>query len=119
MIQVAQLNVPGAGEGVKRPTGGGRRPSGDRRKAPGGPGCGRGTTVPGGLSEQPAGHGDGVARGGAAGAGADYLTQASTLPWFAFTHFSAAASGVILSTAMYLATRFWSSFVQLKFFTRS
>src|SRR3954451_3456758 len=50
---------------------------------------------------------------------ADYLIQASTLARLASTHFLAAASGVILSTAMYLATVFWSSFVQLNFFTRS
>lgn len=48
-----------------------------------------------------------------------YLIQASTLPRLASTHFFAAASGAILSTAMYLATVFWSSFVQVKFFTRS
>ncbi len=48
-----------------------------------------------------------------------YLIQASTLPRLASTHFLAAASGVILSTAMYLATVFWSSLVQLNFFTRS
>lgn len=48
-----------------------------------------------------------------------YLIQASTLARLASTHFLAAASGVILSTAMYFATAFWSSFVQLKFFTRS
>ena len=48
-----------------------------------------------------------------------YLIQASTLSELASTHFFAAASGVILSTAMYLATVFWSSFVQLKLFTRS
>lgn len=48
-----------------------------------------------------------------------YFTQASTLSLLASTHFLAAASGVILSTAMYLATVFWSSLVQLKFFTRS
>jgi hypothetical protein len=49
----------------------------------------------------------------------DYLSQASTLSLLASTHFFAAASGVILSTAMYLATVFWSSLVQLNFFTRS
>ncbi len=48
-----------------------------------------------------------------------YLSQASTLTRLSSTHFFAAASGVILSTAMYLATMFWSSLVQLKFFTRS
>ncbi|SDP71371.1 hypothetical protein SAMN04487981_13465 [Streptomyces sp. cf386] len=48
-----------------------------------------------------------------------YLIQASTLARLASTHFFAAASGVILSTAMYLATVFWSSFVQVKFLTRS
>ena len=48
-----------------------------------------------------------------------YLSQASTLSRLASTHFFAAASGAILSTAMYLATVFWSSFVQLNFFTRS
>ena len=48
----------------------------------------------------------------------DYLSQASTLSLLASTHFLAAASSVILSWAMYLATSFWSSFVQLKFFTR-
>ena len=48
-----------------------------------------------------------------------YLIQASTLARLASTHFLAAASGVILSTAMYFATAFWSSFVQLNFFTRS
>ena len=47
-----------------------------------------------------------------------YLSQASTLSLLASTHFFAAASSVILSWAMYLATVFWSSFVQLKFFTR-
>lgn len=35
-----------------------------------------------------------------------YLIQASTLSVLASTHFFAAASGVILSTAMYLATVF-------------
>lgn len=48
----------------------------------------------------------------------DYLIQASTLSLFASTHFFAAASSDSLSWAMYLATVFWSSFVQLKFFTR-
>jgi hypothetical protein len=48
-----------------------------------------------------------------------YLIQACTFSRLASTHFFAAASGAILSTAMYLATVFWSSFVQVKFFTRS
>lgn len=48
----------------------------------------------------------------------DYLIQASTLSLLASTHFLAAASSDSLSWAMYLATVFWSSFVQLKFFTR-
>lgn len=47
-----------------------------------------------------------------------HLSQASTLSLLASTHFFAAASSDILSWAMYLATVFWSSFVQLKFFTR-
>lgn len=48
-----------------------------------------------------------------------FLSQASTLSRLASTHFLAAASGDILSSAMYFATRFWSSLVQVKFFTRS
>ena len=48
-----------------------------------------------------------------------YFNQASTLSRLASTHFFAAASGVILSSAMYLATVFWSSLVQVKFLTRS
>lgn len=48
-----------------------------------------------------------------------YLIQASTLSLLASTHFFAAASSDSLSWAMYSATVFWSSFVQLKFFTRS
>lgn len=48
-----------------------------------------------------------------------YFSQASTLSRLASTHFLAAASSDILSTAMYLATVFWSSLVQLNFFTRS
>lgn len=104
--------LPEAGEGPPETAAGarnGRPAAGERR-------------CPAGCRDSPPGTGTGwcgTPRGGAAGAGRDYLTQASTLPGFAFTHFSAAASGVILSTAMYLATRFWSSFVQLKFFTRS
>ena len=50
--------------------------------------------------------------------GLGYLIQASTLSLLASTHFLAAASSDSLSWAMYLATSFWSSFVQLKFFTR-
>src|SRR6266540_4894928 len=46
------------------------------------------------------------------------FSQALTLSGLALTHFSAAASGVSLSFAMYVATWFWSSFVQVKFFTR-
>lgn len=46
-----------------------------------------------------------------------YFSQASTLSLLASTHFFAAAASLILSWAMYLATVFWSSFVQLKFFT--
>src|ERR1700712_644752 len=42
-------------------------------------------------------------------------SQALTLAGLASIHFFAAASGVILSAVMYLATTFWSSLVQLKF----
>ena len=65
----------------------------------------------------PPAFGTGPERGHAAQAG--YFSQASTLSRFASTHFFAAASADILSTAMYLATAFCSSFVQLNFFTRS
>ena len=43
------------------------------------------------------------------------FSHAWTLPGLSATHFLAAASGVILSSAMYLATRSWSSLVQVKF----
>lgn len=46
-----------------------------------------------------------------------YFSQALTLSGLASTHFFAAASSDSLSTAMYLATVFWSSLVQWKFFT--
>lgn len=46
-----------------------------------------------------------------------FPSQASTFARLAPTHFAAASSGDILSCAMYFATRFWSSFDQLKFFT--
>ena len=42
-----------------------------------------------------------------------------TLSGLASTHFLAASSAVILSSAMYLATRFWSALVHVKFLTRS
>jgi hypothetical protein len=45
------------------------------------------------------------------------FSQALTLAGLASTHFLAAASGSILFSAMYLATRFWSSLVHLKFLT--
>jgi hypothetical protein len=83
----------------------------------------RNTREPGRLSVQPAGPFSGVASSPPAGcsdpAERPYFSQASTLMRLASTHFFAAASGAILSTAMYLATVFWSSFVQVKFFTRS
>ena len=44
-------------------------------------------------------------------------SHALTLSGLASTHFFAAASALILSSAMYLATRFWSALVQVKFFT--
>src|SRR5680860_1777459 len=44
--------------------------------------------------------------------------QASTLSGFSSTDFWAASSGSIPSSAMYLATTFWSALVQLKFCTR-
>ncbi len=47
------------------------------------------------------------------------LTQAWTLSGLASTHFFAASSGVILSTAMYFATRFWSSLVHWNFSMKS
>lgn len=85
----------------------GTGPERHRGTAPDAPGPGR-------LTAQPAGP-----SGGFPGRSRAYLIQASTLSRLASTHFFAAASGVILSTAMYLATVFWSSFVQLNFFTRS
>src|SRR6185437_15108927 len=52
--------------------------------------------------------------------GGGYLpSQALTLDSLAFTHFSAAWSGVSLSTAIIRATAFWSSLVHWKFLTRS
>ena len=45
--------------------------------------------------------------------------QASTLSGLSSIHFWAASSGSIPSSAMYFETRFWSSFVQLKFLIRS
>ena len=58
--------------------------------------------------------------GGALRRREDYFpSQASTFDWLSLTHFSAAASGVSLSTAIYRATAFWSSLVHWKFFTRS
>jgi hypothetical protein len=51
------------------------------------------------------------------GLGQPLGSQALTLSLLAVTHFFAAASGLILSWAMYLATSFWSSLVHLKFLT--
>jgi hypothetical protein len=108
MVQVAQLNVPAAGMSVKGSTTSenhcGQRPENTPD-----------TTRPGRLTTQPAG----PFPAGFRGTSVPYLIQASTLPRLASTHFFAAASGDILSTAMYLATVFWSSLVQVKFFTRS
>ena len=42
-------------------------------------------------------------------------SQAFTLSGLASTHFLAASSSDSLSPAIYLATRFWSSLVQVKF----
>ena len=53
--------------------------------------------------------GDGVRQG--------LASQASTLAWFSPTHFSAAASGSMPSSEMYLATTFWSSLVHLNALT--
>ena len=96
-MQAAQLNVPAVPVGVKRPADVTER-AGKRQRPVGGA---RECAPPTGRPR------------------AGYLIQASTLSRLASTHFLAAASGVILSTAMYLATVFWSSFVQLNFFTRS
>jgi hypothetical protein len=105
MIQVAQLNVPSAEEGCQGGRDLGKQAVTRQCPVDGARGvrtvhraCSTGLRL--------------LARRG-------YLSQASTLSRLASTHFLAAASGVILSTAMYLATTFWSSFVQLKFFTRS
>lgn len=46
-------------------------------------------------------------------------SQALTFSGFASIHFFAAASAVIVPSAMYLATVFWSSLVHVKFFTSS
>src|SRR5919107_1905735 len=46
-------------------------------------------------------------------------SQASTLSGLSSIHFLAASSGSIWSSAMYFATRFWSSLVQWNAFTRS
>ena len=55
-----------------------------------------------------------AARGGheRVGSAGQRHSQALTLSGLASTHFLAAASAVILSSAMYLATWFWSSLVQ-------
>ncbi len=100
MIQAAQLNVPAVPVGVKSSRDVGERPATTPENG-GARWAARARVPPTG----PPGQG--------------YLIQASTLPRLASTHFFAAASGVILSTAMYLATVFWSSLVQLNFFTRS
>lgn len=105
MVQVAQLNVPVAGrecQGVR-----------DVGKRPG--------TQTGAQAEHGPEHGNARRfHPGPTGpvSARDYLIQASTLSLLASTHFLAAASSDSLSWAMYLATVFWSSFVQLKFFTR-
>lgn len=100
MVQVAQLNVPVTERGVKgsvTPANGPER--GNARRA-----AHTGAHRPPGISDRLLDVG--------------YVSQASTLSRLASTHFFAAASGDILSTAMYLATVFWSSFVHVKFFTR-
>ena len=56
-----------------------------------------------------------VQRSGPVGPFAGYLSQAFTLSGLASIHFWAASSGGIPSSAMYFATRFWSSSVHLKF----
>src|SRR6266545_8534 len=48
-----------------------------------------------------------------------FPSQVLTLGWLSLTHFSAAASGVSLSTAIIRATAFWSSLVHWNRLTRS
>lgn len=103
---------PSRGGGVKGSATSGNRPWRGIRK---GPGHGDARRAARTGAHRPPGIADRPETGGVRG----YLSQASTLARLASTHFFAAASGVILSTAMYLATVFWSSFVQWKFFTRS
>lgn len=82
---------------------------------------GLGAVAPGERGDGAAAPGDGTGKGGGGEKPPPpngYFSQASTFERFASTHFFAAASGFILSFAMYFATRFWSSLVQLKFFTR-
>ncbi len=105
VIQAAQLNVPVAEEGCQGVGDvgkeGGKDPeNGNARRA---------ARV---IAHRPPGVLDRRLRG------LRYFSQASTLSRLASTHFLAAASSDILSTAMYLATVFWSSLVQLNFFTR-
>ncbi len=102
-MQAAQLTLPLGPDGVKGP---GPPRNSRAEKAE--------TAVPGGLSKQPAGH---VGCRGTRAAQPFFPSQASTFPRLPSTHFFAASCGDILSCAMYFATRFWSSFDQLKFFT--
>lgn len=105
MIQAAQLNVPVAEEGCQ-----GVGDAGER--AGEAPENGNARRTARTTAHRPPGVLDRRLRG------LRYLSQASTLSRLASTHFLAAASSDSLSTAMYLATVFWSSLVQLNFFTR-
>lgn len=93
------------------------RRNGPRGGLGNGPGDGRRTATPGGRRAQLR-TARRASRNGSS-RGPRYFSQALTLSGLASTHFFAAASSDSLSTAMYLATVFWSSLVQLKFFTRS
>lgn len=116
MLQVAQLNVPVAGMSVKRSVTSENSPKRDEARQAASAAC---RAPPAGFRVTRAATPRRRPGGRRRCRLAFYLIQASTLSRLASTHFFAAASADILSTAMYLATVFWSSFVQLNFFTRS
>lgn len=121
MVQVAQLNVPVAGRECQGVRDVGKRPGTQTgAQAEHGPEHGNARRAVRTGTHRPPGMFDRRFHPGPTGpvSARDYLIQASTLSLLASTHFLAAASSDSLSWAMYLATVFWSSFVQLKFFTR-